>query len=246
MRTDYPATWFRLYAEFATDPKVQMLSEIDQRRFVMLLCMRCCNGCVTLRETEVAFQLRVTGDEWATTKANLVDKGLIDLSNKPTAWDKRQRSSDTSAERVAKHRALHKRDSNNSVTLQKRTVETETETENKKTTPMRDSIPYQKIVDSYHERLTMCPRVNRLSNTRKGHVKARWHTDLKTINEWHQYFETVSQSLFLTGRVNGTREPFFASFDWLINESNMLKVLEGKYANKSNSSGFNGFIPGAV
>ena len=29
--------WFRMYAEFATDPKVQMLSEADQRRYIMLL-----------------------------------------------------------------------------------------------------------------------------------------------------------------------------------------------------------------
>ena len=41
--------WFRLYAEFAHDPKVQMLSEVDQRRYIMLLCMRC-NGDVTLQK----------------------------------------------------------------------------------------------------------------------------------------------------------------------------------------------------
>ncbi len=33
--------WFRLYHEFSADPKVQMLSEADQRRYIMLLCMRC-------------------------------------------------------------------------------------------------------------------------------------------------------------------------------------------------------------
>ena len=44
--------WFRFYAEFATDPKVQMLSEQDQRRFIMLLCLRCSNGDVTLHASE--------------------------------------------------------------------------------------------------------------------------------------------------------------------------------------------------
>ena len=41
--------WFRLYSEFATDPKVQMMSESYQRRFIMLLCIRC-NGDVTLQK----------------------------------------------------------------------------------------------------------------------------------------------------------------------------------------------------
>lgn len=131
MRTDYPATWFRLYAEFATDPKVQMLSEADQRRFIMLLCMRCSNGDVTLHDEEVAFQLRVTDTEWGETKRRLITKNLIDDDNKPMAWEKRQRASDTSAERVAKHRAAKKQACNAAVTLQQRQVETETETENK-------------------------------------------------------------------------------------------------------------------
>lgn len=82
--------WFRMYSEFATDPKVQMLSEADQRRYMMLLCLRCSNGDVTLHETEVAFQLRISNDEWAATKAVLVQKNLIDEDNKPCAWDKRQ------------------------------------------------------------------------------------------------------------------------------------------------------------
>lgn len=32
--------WFRMHTEFANDPKIQMLSEAYQRRFVMLLCLR--------------------------------------------------------------------------------------------------------------------------------------------------------------------------------------------------------------
>jgi hypothetical protein len=96
--------WFRLYSEFATDPKVQMLSETDQRRYIMLLCLRCSNGDVTLHETELAFQLRISETEWAQTKAVLVAKKLITEDGKPTAWDKRQYVSDSSAARVARHR----------------------------------------------------------------------------------------------------------------------------------------------
>ena len=96
--------WFRMYAEFAADPKVQMMSEVDQRRFVMVLCLRCSNDCVTLQDDEVAFQLRISNEEWAQTKARFLAKGLINDDNKPTAWDRRQFVSDSSAERVRKHR----------------------------------------------------------------------------------------------------------------------------------------------
>lgn len=121
--------WFRMYAEFASDPKVQMLSETDQRRYIMVLCIRC-NGDVTLQDEEVAFQLRISNDEWSKTKAVLAAKNLIDDGNKPTAWDKRQFSSDSSAARVAKHRQSKKEVCNVSVTPQNRT-DTDTDTEDK-------------------------------------------------------------------------------------------------------------------
>ena len=70
--------WFRLYAEFASDHKIQMMSEAFQRRFVMLLCLRCSNGDVTLQDEEVAFQLRISNDDWLETKASFVAKNLID------------------------------------------------------------------------------------------------------------------------------------------------------------------------
>lgn len=129
-------TWFRLYAEFANDPKVQMMSEADQRRYIMLLCIRC-NGEVTLQDEEIAFQLRISNEEWARTKALFVSKNLIDEDNKPTAWDKRQFASDSSASRVAKHRAKLKEACNVTVTPpdtdSDTDSDTETETEAEKT-----------------------------------------------------------------------------------------------------------------
>ena len=122
--------WFRLYAEFANDPKIQMMSESNQRRYIMLLCIRC-NGDVTLQDEEVAFQLRISNEEWVTTKALFVGKGLIDEDNKPAAWDKRQFASDSSAARVSKHRAKKKEQCNVTVTPQIQN-RTDTDTEEKK------------------------------------------------------------------------------------------------------------------
>lgn len=91
-------TWFRMYAEFSTDPKIQMMSEAYQRRFVMLLCMRC-NGDATLHDDAAAFQLRISQQEWADTKAVFIEKNLIDHDNNLIAWDRRQFISDKSTNR---------------------------------------------------------------------------------------------------------------------------------------------------
>jgi hypothetical protein len=121
--------WFRLYAEFATDPKVQMLSESDQRRLVMLFCFRC-NNDVTLQDEEVTFLLRISNDEWQQTKALFIARGFIDESNEILNWDKRQFKSDTSKNRVNAYRERKKQESNSDVTLQKRksnALDTDTE-----------------------------------------------------------------------------------------------------------------------
>ena len=115
--------WFRMYSEFATDPKVQMLSEALQRRLVMIMCMRCSNSLVTLQEQEIAFQLRITESELGETKAIFIAKGFVDSDWNVLNWEKRQFASDTSNARVAKHRALQKekqsQEGNGDVTLQK-------------------------------------------------------------------------------------------------------------------------------
>jgi hypothetical protein len=128
--------WFRMYAEFATDPKVQMLSETDQRRYIMILCLKCSNGDVTLHETEVAFQLRISNEELTATKQRLMDKNLIDENFQPVAWDKRQYKSDSSAERVRKHREKQKQQRNVTVTP----PDTDTDTDNKKSKPKKEKL----------------------------------------------------------------------------------------------------------
>lgn len=123
--------WFRMYGEFATDPKVQMMSEADQRRFIMLLCLRCSNDGVTLHETEIAFQMRITDEQWQATKSLFLSKGLITEDCQPTAWNKRQFVSDSSKARVAAHRAKKKQQRNVTVAP----PDTDTDTDLKETPP---------------------------------------------------------------------------------------------------------------
>jgi len=133
--------WFRLYSEFAHDPKIQMLPEAMQRRYVMLMCLRCSETLETLHETEIAFQLRISEAELIETKQLFVSKNFIDKQWNLLNWDKRQFVSDSSTMRVRKYRDKKKQPSNADETLQKRqsnAIDTDTDTEsNNKEKKMR-------------------------------------------------------------------------------------------------------------
>lgn len=124
--------WFRLYAEFATDPKIQVMSETMQRRYVMALCLRCTgsngsngnsngsNGNSPLRVTDsngIACYMRVTVEEWEATKKEFIERGLFDENGDIKNWDKRQYISDlkdrTAAERQRRFRANKKNKNSN-------------------------------------------------------------------------------------------------------------------------------------
>ncbi|MDH1675838.1 hypothetical protein [Comamonas aquatica] len=98
--------WFRLYSEFAHDPKVQMMSEAMQRRYIMLLCLKCADTLDGASDEEIAFSLRISEEDCAKTKEALVKKGLIAEDWSITKWDNRQSPSDSSAERVRMYRLL--------------------------------------------------------------------------------------------------------------------------------------------
>lgn len=126
--------WFRLYSEFAHDPKIQMLSEAMQRRYVMLMCLRCSETLETLHETEIAFQLRLSEAELIETKQLFIGKNFIDKHWNLLNWDKRQFVSDSSTMRVRKHRNNKKQPSNDGETLQERpsnAIDTDTDTDKK-------------------------------------------------------------------------------------------------------------------
>lgn len=168
--------WFRMYSEFATDPKVQMLSESDQRRYVMLLCLRCCNGAVTLHDDEIAFQLRISNEQWLETKATLVAKQLIDDDSVPTAWDKRQYVSDSSAKRVAAHRARKKAPEKQAcnVTVTPPDTDTDTDTDTRASEARTQNMPDPAQV--YEMRPVS------IDERQKQTIDLDWQPDNKTLN----------------------------------------------------------------
>jgi hypothetical protein len=89
--------WFRLYGEFATDPKVQSMPEVMQRRLVMLFCLECSGDLETLDETELARALRIGAMELEETRRLFIRKGFIDEDWKLRNWEKRQAPADPKA-----------------------------------------------------------------------------------------------------------------------------------------------------
>jgi len=105
-----------------------------QRRYVMLLCLRCSETLETLHETEIAFQLRLSEKDLEETKLLFITKKFIDKQWNLLNWDKRQFVSDSSTERVARHRKKKKQASNANETLQERpsnAIDTDTDTDKK-------------------------------------------------------------------------------------------------------------------
>lgn len=99
-----PNPWFRMYSEFASDPKVQSLSEALQRRLTMLFCFQCSHTLLTLRDEEIAFAMRITDEQLVETKRVFIAKGFIDEGWILLNWDKRQFVSDKSTERTRAYR----------------------------------------------------------------------------------------------------------------------------------------------
>ena len=85
----------------------------------------------------------------------------------------------------------------------------------------------QEIFDMYHEICVSLPKVRIPTDKRKSTVKARLKKYGK--EQIREAFEKAERSKFLTGQV----KDFKASFDWILNETNLAKIIEGNYDDKS-------------
>lgn len=89
----------------------------------------------------------------------------------------------------------------------------------------------EEVVLLYNSICVSYPKVQKISERRKTAIKAR----LKdyTIDEFKKAFTNAENSDFLRGKNNrGWR----ADFDWLMNENNLAKALEGNYDNKGGNN----------
>jgi hypothetical protein len=104
-------------------------------------------------------------------------------------------------------------------------TESDTDIYKKKET---EATPYREIADLYHDLCPSLPRIRVLTDKRKQQIRARWkkYRDLEIFEE---LFRRAEESDFLSGRSGKWTS---CNFDWLMNENNMVKVLEGNYSNR--------------
>lgn len=91
----------------------------------------------------------------------------------------------------------------------------------------RERIQYQQIADMYNDTCVSFPRLTTLSEARKKAIKAR--LKVYSLEDFQRLFEKAEASTFLKG---GNDRNWSATFDWLIKDTNMAKVLDGNYDNR--------------
>lgn len=85
----------------------------------------------------------------------------------------------------------------------------------------------QQLADRYNAICTSLPRVVRLTDKRRRAVRLIYDKGY-TPEQLDEVFRKAQASSFCTGQND---RHWKADFDWLLNESNLVKVLEGKYDN---------------
>ena len=98
----------------------------------------------------------------------------------------------------------------------------------------KKTINYQEIIDMYNATCVSFPHLTKLSDARKKAIKARLKT--YTIDEFKLMFEKAEASSFLKGKNNRT---WSATFDWMIRDANMTKILDGNYDDRGGGSSGN-------
>ena len=101
---------------------------------------------------------------------------------------------------------------------------------------------HEKVIALYHQHLPTLRKVEVWNDARKGYLRQRWRevaeelakekdVQVTDILTWFsEFFSHISQSKFLTGRVNSKDgRAFVADLEWILKPSNFAKIIEGKY-----------------
>jgi len=106
----------------------------------------------------------------------------------------------------------------------------------------KNTLAYGRIMEDYHKTCVDLPGIKAMSEKRRRSIrtllnelkKLKVLKELTPYEQLHTIFQMAQDSDFLSGR-SGRWDG--CSFDWLINKSNALKVLEGNYVNKGGGGG---------
>ena len=89
-------------------------------------------------------------------------------------------------------------------------------------------VDYELVARMYNDTCVSFPHLTTLSEARKKAIKARLNK--YTLDDLQRVFDLAEASDFLKG--NNSRN-WSATFDWLMKDTNIAKVLDGNYNNKA-------------
>ena len=100
-----------------------------------------------------------------------------------------------------------------------------------------DSEYCKMVASSYNSICKNLVKVQKVTEKRKRAIK-KAKKDIEEFGGWEKYFEKINESDYLNGKVTNWN----ATFDWVLNPTNMVKIMEGNYDNKRNRN-YSGNIP---
>ncbi len=112
--------------------------------------------------------------------------------------------------------------------IEKEKPEVSKKANHKKEEPEKNAPTSQEIVDAYNETCVSLPRVAKITDKRKKALKKI--SSKFSIGDIRTVFKKAQESSFLNG---STDKWSGATFDWLVKEDNIVKVLEGNYDDKN-------------
>lgn len=248
--------WIKLTTDMFDNRKIKHLRRLPDGNnivliWVMLLTMagRCnSNGMIFLTEN-IPYTPKMLADELdfeentvqlalgALEQLNMIvtNNGFFTIAG----WEEYQniegmdKIREQNRKRVAAHREKQKLlcnvTSNVTVTQCNATEEEKDKDQDKENKEIhKEKTDCQAIVDLFNSICVSFPSVRSLSNARRKAINARLNT--YTVDDFKQCFENAEASSFLKGSNNRN---WVANFDWLIKDTNMAKVLDGNYADKT-------------
>lgn len=243
--------WIKITTDMFDNRKIKHLRRLPDGNnivliWVMLLTMagRCnSNGLIFLTEN-IPYTPKMLADELdfeentvrlaleALEQLGMVvtDNGFFSIAG----WEEHQniegmeRIREQTRKRVAKHREKQKL-LQGSVTV---TQGNATDIEEREEEIEREKIDYKGIVNTFNSVCVSFPSVKVISDARKKAIKARLKN--YSIEDFGTLFEKAEASSFLKGKNSSN---WSATFDWLIKDANMAKVLDGNYDDKKGAGG---------
>lgn len=246
--------WIKITTDMFDNRKIKHLRRLPDGNnivliWVMLLTMagRCNSGGMIFLTENIPYTPKMLADEldFEENTVRLALEALEQLGMVVTdngyfaiaGWEEHQniegmeRIREQTRKRVAKHREKQKLLQGSVTVTQGNATDIEEEKEEE---IERDKIDYKGIVATFNSVCVSFPSVRALSDARKKAIKARLNN--YSVEDFKTLFEKAEASSFLKGKNSSN---WSATFDWLIKDSNMAKVLDGNYDDRAGSPGPN-------